>query len=184
VTTAGRTYFTSDHHFGHKKIVEYSGRPFSSTEEMDAEMVRRWNARVRPEDTVYHLGDFSFGSLDDIIANVRRLNGRKILIVGNHDFYHFRRGSRASDWTRAHNFFLAAGFAEVAQRKALWFQGVAVVLLTHVPVFDATEVNLHEGANLNLCGHVHEHWARRGHCINVGVDVRDFEPKTLEELLS
>lgn len=48
-------FFTSDFHFGHKNIIRYDNRPFLSVEEMDAEIVRRWNAKVSPDDIVYIL---------------------------------------------------------------------------------------------------------------------------------
>jgi len=53
------TWFTADQHFGHKNIIGYSGRPFADVEEMTEELVRRHNACVAPEDTTYHVGDFS-----------------------------------------------------------------------------------------------------------------------------
>jgi len=176
----GKTFFTSDHHFGHEKVIGYSGRPFANAAEMDAEMMRRWNARVRPEDTVYHLGDFSFGSQADIWHRAHLLNGHKILIMGNHDLYHFRRGKRPRDWEDAITFFRSIGFEEVHQRLVIKTPG-CVYLLSHVPT-DEKVMWEQYGADKNLCGHVHQHWARRGDCINVGVDVRDFEPKTLDEL--
>ena len=52
-------YFTSDLHFGHKNIIRYDHRPFSSVQEMDAELIRRWNNKVKDEDLVYILGDVS-----------------------------------------------------------------------------------------------------------------------------
>lgn len=42
----GKIFFTSDNHFGHEKVIQFDGRPFSSVEEMDTEMIRRWNAKV------------------------------------------------------------------------------------------------------------------------------------------
>lgn len=53
-------FFTADPHFGHTNIIRYENRPFASAEEMDQELIRRWNETVSPEDTVYLLGDFSF----------------------------------------------------------------------------------------------------------------------------
>ena len=52
-------FFTSDHHFYHSNIIKYCQRPFHSVEEMNEEMIRRWNSVVGVDDTVYYLGDFS-----------------------------------------------------------------------------------------------------------------------------
>ena len=88
-------WFTSDHHFGHKNIIKYCNRPYSSVEEMDDDLIKRWNERVQPSDTVYHLGDFSFtrGSADvDAVAS--RLQGQIHLIYGNHDHKCVKKCSR------------------------------------------------------------------------------------------
>lgn len=78
------TFFTADTHFGHASIIKHCRRPFGSVEEMDAVIVKRWNEVVSPTDIVWHLGDVSWrrGNPDECL---RRLNGRKHLIVGNHD---------------------------------------------------------------------------------------------------
>lgn len=72
-------YFSSDHHFGHLNIIQYCKRPFSSVEEMNEEMARRWNSVVNPDDTVYYLGDFSL-VLDPVEAIAPHLNGKKFLL--------------------------------------------------------------------------------------------------------
>ena len=51
-------FFTSDHHFGHANIIQFSNRPFENVEAMNRAMIERWNEKVSPEDEVYHLGDF------------------------------------------------------------------------------------------------------------------------------
>jgi calcineurin-like phosphoesterase family protein len=152
-----KVFFTSDTHFNHANIIKYCGRPFASAEEMDREMIARWNSVVRPEDTVYHLGDFAMGKPSDWSAIVGRLNGaRKILIIGSHD--------------RSPQRMLEAGFSEVHQQ--LEWNGW---LLLHKPM--KTQQRL-------LCGHVHEKWLRLGWIINVRVDVWDFTPRTIEELVT
>jgi len=79
-------YFTSDNHFYHKNIIQYCNRPFESVEDMNEKMVKRWNSVVKPNDTVYDLGDFAMGSgAKEIEIIFKRLNGKKILIKGNHD---------------------------------------------------------------------------------------------------
>lgn len=78
-------FVTADSHFGHARIVELAQRPFASLAEMDAEMVRRWNAVVGPEDVVLHLGDLALGELEVSLGMTSALNGRRLLVPGNHD---------------------------------------------------------------------------------------------------
>ena len=78
------TFFTSDTHFGHANIIKYCKRPFASVEEMDNTLIHNWNAVVRPEDTVYHLGDFAVGG-GPAAPYLRRLNGTIYFCLGNHD---------------------------------------------------------------------------------------------------
>ena len=78
-------FYTSDLHFGHKNIIKYENRPFNSVEEMDEELIRRWNNKVGKNDEVYILGDFAFASGRRVNELLDRLNGRKYLLRGNHD---------------------------------------------------------------------------------------------------
>ena len=81
-----KRWITSDTHFGHTNVIAYCARPFRSVEEMDAELIKRWNARVSKDDIVYHLGDFCFRAPQDKVADlVSKLNGRIVLVMGNHD---------------------------------------------------------------------------------------------------
>lgn len=77
-------WFTADTHFGHKNIIRYCNRPFSSVEEMDESMIESWNEVVKTndDDIVFHLGDFAFKNHEKYLS---RLNGVKYLIRGNHD---------------------------------------------------------------------------------------------------
>lgn len=88
----GNRFIVSDTHFGHtnswQKFKLPNGdplRPFTSTEEMDEAMVERWNTVVGPHDTVYHLGDVVINRKS--LHHVKRLNGKKRLIRGNHDIF-------------------------------------------------------------------------------------------------
>ncbi len=94
-------WFTSDTHFAHRNVIEFCKRPFASIEEMDEEIIRRWNERVEPGDRVYHLGDFAFGDHDPYLS---RLNGMKNLVIGNHDGGRWRKatlGIPASAWLKS-----------------------------------------------------------------------------------
>lgn len=178
-------WLTSDQHFGHARILEYSGRPFSSVDEMDEAIVARHNEIVRPDDEVYHLGDLS---LDERVALrvAPRLHGRKFLIAGNHDACHFchRRGQ-----SRVRK-YVEAGFEWVRMTSSL--DGF---LMCHLPYRGDTvtaarpngeerypEWRPNDEGKWLLHGHVHEAWRQRGRMINVGVDVWNYAPVTLDEL--
>ena len=78
-------FFTSDLHFFHKNIIRFDNRPFTSVEEMNETLIRNWNRKVKKDDLVYILGDISWGNDEETCAIFARLNGRKVLIKGNHD---------------------------------------------------------------------------------------------------
>ena len=79
-------FFTADTHFAHVNVLRLSRRPFEDIVEMREMFVTNWNAVVQPEDTVYHLGDVHWSRSPKEISNLmRRFNGRKVLICGNHD---------------------------------------------------------------------------------------------------
>jgi len=145
---------------------------------MNEALVANWNKVVGPEDTVYYLGDFSFGNRDKTIWILNRLNGKKILIRGNHD--------------RSIAACLEMGFAEVYNSLVLKFDGY-ILFLRHIPpqsldISKRTykkEFQDKEPAYYDffLCGHVHERFRNQGKVINVGVDAWNYTPKTLKELL-
>lgn len=154
-------WFTADHHFGHKRIIELARRPFASVEEMDEEMVRRWNAVVAPGDMVYHLGDFSFA---DHTPYLSRLKGQKRLILGNHD--HSNRVKAAKGWA-------------------------TVDSLLHVTVEDVPLVLCHYGLRvwnrahygaLHFYGHSHGSLPGDRQSCDVGVDCWSFAPVGLSEI--
>jgi calcineurin-like phosphoesterase family protein len=160
-------WWTSDTHFGHVNIVRLSDRPFASVEEMNEELVRRWNARVARGDTVYHLGDFALGPRGTAGIWRARLNGNIVLVLGNHD--------------RSKTAMREAGFDVVLNRLDVCVEGVNVSM-RHAPPKPENRDTV--GCDLFLHGHVHNAWVRDGKCINVGVDVRDFQPVSFQELLT
>lgn len=188
------TFFTSDLHLGHARIIEFCNRPFNSVQHMNEEIVWRWNATVAPEDTVYILGDLAMGDLDDSLEVVARLSGNKILVPGNHDrvWSAFRKNGivRLSDIEK----YQAAGLTIAAEQirytdfrlsdyPASW-------TLCHFPdIGDSHEAVTRYAEHrppkpaphsLLIHGHVHTAWKFNGPRVNVGVDVWDFTP--VEEL--
>ena len=79
-------FFTSDLHLGHENALRFDNRCFANVDEMNAELVKRWNAKVKPGDIVYVLGDMIWKMQDDQVHKLlNKLNGQIILIKGNHD---------------------------------------------------------------------------------------------------
>ena len=164
-----KTFFVSDTHFSHSNVIGYCNRPFNDVTEMNAAMIARWNAVVTPDDTVYHLGDFAFGPYHNIQTILSQLNGKIILVKGNHD--------------RSVSAMLRAGFADVVKSCSLEIDGTKL-FLSHKPIADAPHLQEQiEAADIHLCGHVHTRWKYKGNAVNVGVDQWDFTPRTLDELL-
>lgn len=84
-------YFVSDTHFGHENAIRYCQRPWESVDEMDNALIHCWNSIVKPEDQVYHLGDFAFHKKDKAASILERLNGQIFLVRGNHDHKDIRK---------------------------------------------------------------------------------------------
>src|SRR3989338_4547577 len=78
-------FITADHHFNHKNIIEYCKRPFKTVEEMNNTMIEKRNKKVGKDDLVIHLGDFALGNKEKVGEIRKMLNGKIILIKGNHD---------------------------------------------------------------------------------------------------
>lgn len=78
-------YFTADFHVGHKNILSFTNRPFKDINHMNEGLIKRYNSTVREEDVCYFLGDMGLGVGSELFKTINRLNGTKILILGNHD---------------------------------------------------------------------------------------------------
>lgn len=164
-----RIWFTSDHHFRHSRICEIAERPFSSVEAHDAVLEEAWNRVVAPEDTVWHLGDFSFDRKKPEVADrLGRLHGTKILVRGNHDH---RQVRNAPGWASVHD------EAELTLR--LPGGRIQRLYLRHEPVR-----SWGAGGVWHLHGHSHgkiaHDWAVGR--VDVGVDCWGYQPVSLEEL--
>lgn len=79
------TYFSSDTHYSHRNILRYDKRPFDTIEEHDEELLRLHNSTVGKKDHYYFLGDFCFGKPEYAESILKRMNGVKYFIQGNHD---------------------------------------------------------------------------------------------------
>jgi calcineurin-like phosphoesterase family protein len=149
-------FLVSDTHFSHANIIQYGERPFVSVEEMDEHLVSNWNAVVRPQDHVYHLGDVALRKPH--LAIVKRLIGKKRLIMGNHDIFEVKD-------------YLAAGFQKIMALRVL--DGC---LLSHIPVHPSSLGRF----RANIHGHIHQNKGYGFPFINMSVEVIGYTPVALE----
>ena len=156
-------FFTADTHFGDHRTINIQKRPFASVGEMDAVLIERWNAMVGPDDIVWHLGDVARRAAD-VPALLDRLHGTKHLLRGNND----------PDAT-----LTAIGWASVGDYAEIVVDGEALVLC-HYPF---RSWNGQHRVTLNLHGHSHGRLKPMPRQFDVGVDVQEFAPVTLERLL-
>lgn len=191
-------FFTSDMHFSHANIIRYSERPYFNkitdviqtgeksswvskfiarqrADEMDKDLVAKWNQTVKPDDIVYHLGDFAYGSTANVLKHLRMLNGKKKILWGNHDD-NLKQVSRIMDF-----------YPDL--KNKVEFLG------------DYAEVNI-EGQSIILChyamkvwnGSHHGSWQLYGHShgsltddpnslsFDVGIDCHNYKPLTFQEV--
>jgi len=163
-------FLVSDTHFGHAGVCRFMRadgvtklRPWDNPEEMDEEMVKRWNETVRPNDKVYHLGDVVINrkSLDIMY----RLNGDKVLIRGNHDIF------KLEDYTQHF-------------RDVRGYHVMNGMILSHIPVHEESLGRF----GVNIHGHLHANRVmknsvvdNRYHC--VCVEQTDFRPILFEDVI-
>lgn len=164
-----RTFFTADMHLGHVKILEYCDRPFPSVEEMDYELIRRWNAVVGKGDYVYHVGDFTLQNVKAFRNYVSQLNGWISFVPGSHD----RRWINHDDLGDRVSVLPPIVDIEIEKRK---------IVLCHyaMRVWNRS----HYGA-LHLYGHSHGMLPGLRNSMDVGVDTKGsgYAPFSLDEIV-
>jgi len=174
-------WLISDTHFGHANILKFTdndgnlirGARFSSVEEMDETMIENWNSVVKPDDTVYHLGDVFLGNKDKFRSIWARLSGFKRLILGNHDDA---------------KFFIKNGLVDKLQ---VWREfHEHGLLLTHVPMDPSGLLRYrhqkfgeeNEIMLTNVHGHIHHNPSPTEHHRCVCVEQIDYTPIHIEDL--
>lgn len=152
-------YYTSDTHYDHKNIIKYSNRPFRDVAEMNYQMIKRWNEAVKPQDTVYHLGDFGFGKDND--KHAVQLNGQKFIILGNHDKH------------------APVGFTRLGQCHEIYDSDHKIIMCHYaLRVWNKS----HHGS-LMLYGHSHGSLPGDSQSLDVGVDCWDYYPVALDQII-
>ena len=183
-----KVFFTSDLHFGHENVLRFDNRPFASVEEMDAELVRRWNEKVGKGDLVYVLGDLIWKSRNGDAHNlIRSLNGQIILIKGNHDrFLHNAQAKAALAGIKDYD-DICVTLEDGSVRRCIlshyfipFYNGhrhQAIHLHGHSHFTDEADLELNMAMELNESGFKNEIY-------NVGCMYWDYAPVTLAEILS
>ena len=175
-------WFTSDTHFNHSNILRFTNRPWSTIEEHDEALIQNWNSVVGIDDTVFHLGDFCFGSPQKIIEIRNRLNGNIVLIKGNHDDKNMQRS-------------LYPLFDDVLYQARIQVNG-RTVYLNHFPFLCFAHSNPYlygDNYAINLFGHVHSGPLSKGDDVgrlqylfptqyDVGVDNNNFFPVSWSQI--
>jgi calcineurin-like phosphoesterase family protein len=163
-------FFTSDTHFFHANILKFLNddgtrlrHEFGSVEEMHEVMIERWNAVVKQADKVYHLGDVTFRYDKPFRELMHRLNGKKGLLLGNHDRI---KGTCLLDYFE--KLELWKGFHEHD------------FTCSHIPL----RLDSLRDGRFNVHGHTHRRTLDDPHYINVSVEPRNYTPVALETILA
>ena len=167
------TYFTSDHHYGHKNICRFADRPFNSVEEMNEALIRNHNDTVGPTDTVWFLGDFAFVHAEEAKRILRRLNGHKFLVLGNHD----------KQIAKKQREFIGEGLFEGIYNYREIYVDKQPIILCH---YGMRVWNKSHHGSWMLYGHSHGSLPPHGKSVDVGVDDKnitdEYRPYSFEEI--
>jgi calcineurin-like phosphoesterase family protein len=167
-----KIFFTSDHHFGHTNILKFCDRPFTSIEEMNEELINRWNEKISKEDEVYHLGDFALTTNESFKEITDRLNGTIYLVVGNHE------GAALNNRKR---FKWIKDYYELKVQDEECKNGVQRIILFHYAM------RVWRGdyrGSWHLYGHSHNNLPDKEDSLSfdIGVDCHDFYPLEYREV--
>ena len=166
------TFFTADLHLYHNNIIDYVSRPFGSTNEMHSSITKAFNSVLTTDSDLYIVGDITLLA-SEFCGRIRKclsaINGRKHLIVGNHDLWRVRN-------------YLEAGITTLHSAGSFKYEGIRFFMM-HDP---AEYICIENGTNVLLCGHIHtlfKHLFPKKRIINVGVDVWEYKPVSIEQIM-
>lgn len=157
-------FFTADTHFDQERTRVLSRRPYKTTEDMTVDLINKWNTTIKPDDLVFHLGDF--GNYEDR----QYLNGKIILICGNYE-------SGISD-----DELLSYGFDEVYRETYNIKYNGNIITMQHEPRKIKDQRHLSESGIINLYGHVHKLCMVKECGLCVSTDCHNFRPIDFETI--
>jgi calcineurin-like phosphoesterase family protein len=159
-------FFTADTHFSHINIIKYCYRPFKDYIEHDETLIENWNKQVSRTDQVYHLGDFAYGSHDNVRRIRAKLKGKIHLILGNHDLKN-----------RIQN--LPGLFTSINQLKTICINKQHIVLCHYaMRIWDKSHFN-----SWHLFGHSHGRSPGQGKSFDCGVDTNNFKLYSMDDIV-
>lgn len=159
-------YFTSDEHLGHANILKYCDRPFKNVEEMDEEIIKRYNELVKDDDDiVIHCGDFTLKDSDTALNYIRRLKGHHVFLAGSHDY-----------WLENKNVLKSYNVYRIWEK---YINDIYVVACHYAM---RTWPLSHHGS-IQLHGHSHGTLPIAYNQLDVGVDSNNFYPVSMEQVL-
>lgn len=168
-------WFISDTHFGHANIIKYSKRPFKDVDEMNEMMIQEWNKLVKPEDEVYHNGDFAFLPYDKFRTLHARLNGRIFLQLGNHDSMIIQHRA---------DLLKQGKIVSIENYRELKVAGAPMIVLFH---YGQRVWNKSHHGSIHLYGHSHGSLPPFGKSVDAGVDCKEitheYRPVHMDEVL-
>lgn len=165
------TFFISDTHFHHASLLQHYPQraAFGDVETMTEWMVQKWNEKIGRKDKVYFIGDFGSFDIEASIKTLRRLNGSKEIVPGNHDRKHLKDMRFVKEWAAIHPY----------SYKEISVEGQRIVL-SHFPIWEWMQI--HRGW-WHIHGHVHgKPTGIPGKILDVGVDGHGLEAWSWEEV--
>jgi calcineurin-like phosphoesterase family protein len=174
VILMSKIYYTGDLHFGHKNVLKFDNRPFETVEEMEKIIMDSWNSRVTDDDDIYILGDFAYRNEKSVDWYLKRLKGKKHLIIGNHD-------------GEIRNSETALACFESVDKMLYINESGNKICLCHYPIAEWN--GFHKGS-WHIYGHIHNNkndtylfMKTRERALNAGCMINNYIPVTFNELV-
>jgi calcineurin-like phosphoesterase family protein len=174
-------YFTSDNHFYHKNVIGFCKRPYKNVEEMHKGMIKKWNGTVKPDDTIIIVGDFCFANAKQRREICDQLNGKKILVQGNHDKI---KGSDGFIMTVSELTLRIAGYSVTVKHYPLKWGGFRRFWSDLTGKYKPRYLDRYplDKGQYHIHGHTHSAEKYNENQIHVGVDAWDMMPVSIKQI--